>query len=153
MKPHQQTHLLSSFLTMEEYVGDVEKVALQGRSPSGSGPPLTPLPPAQWKALEEPLQALLGSARAALEELAPEVLRQQEQVAGPARTWQWLQVLLGRLEEIIDDLDPERLGRKYGGLPPDEAARLGHHQQRMKKALQQAFQVLGAQSCRGELGP
>lgn len=143
MKTHQQSHLLSSYLTMEEYVGDVERVALQGKSPSGSGPPLTPLPPEQWAALEEPLRALLNSARAALEELAPEALRQQEQTAGPSRTWQWLQVLLGRLEEIIDDLHPERLGRKYGRLLPPEAARLSIHQQRMKKALQQALQALG----------
>jgi len=143
MKPHQQSHLLSSYLTMEEYIGDLEKVAVQGRSPSGSGPPLTPLPPEQWAALEEPLRALLDSARAALEELAPEALRRQEQVAGPARTRQWVQVLLGRLEEVIDDLEPDRLGRKYGDLPPEEAARLRAHQQRMKKGVGQARRMLG----------
>lgn len=150
MKPHQQSHLLSSYLTMEEYVGDLEKVAVQGKSPSGSGPPLTPLPPEQWAALEEPLQALLDSARAALEELAPEALAQQEQAAGPARTRQWVQVLLGRLEEVIDDLEPERLGRKYGDLPPDEAARLRVHQQQMKRAVQRAARALGGNRLRTE---
>jgi hypothetical protein len=54
----------------------------------------------------------------------------------------WAAVLLGTAEELIEDLRPEVLGRRYGDLDSHEAGVLGGKVECMLVILQEAIRLL-----------
>jgi len=145
MKPHQRDHLLSVYRTLKRLVEEIEDVAVRGRSPSGSGPALPPLPPSEWTALQEDLQRLLGQVRALVADLAPEELQEFEQPQSLDRARSWIAILLGRIGELFDDLEPRNIARRFGEIPPEEAAIMEEWLDRIEDTWQKAVEALDSQ--------
>ncbi|MGC8669099.1 MAG: hypothetical protein ACP5VE_13370 [Chthonomonadales bacterium] len=124
MTEGQQAHLFASLVAFEELVRQIERVGAQGKSPM-SGQSLTPMPAQVW----QPIERLLAQAHKRLEQavqaMAPDHVERREAQEGLGATLFWLAILIRQLsEEIIDDLEPCRIERKFGGLDERERQQL-----------------------------
>jgi hypothetical protein len=120
---HQRT-LMSIYATLQQLVEEVRAIAGRGVSPSNSAGLMTPLPPPDRARVESGLDALLADARALVAQHAPALLAEHERPRAVSHTRSWIDALLGRVESLVDDMDPQRLSRKYGALTPEEIADL-----------------------------
>jgi hypothetical protein len=113
---------MSIYATLQQLVEEVRAIAGRGVSPSNSAGVMTPLPPPDRAHLESGLDALLSDARALVAHHAPALLAEHERPRAVAHTRSWIDALLGRVESLVDDLDPHRLSQKYGALSSEEIA-------------------------------
>src|SRR5438876_1511831 len=114
---HVQNHLLIAYLALRDLVDEMEAIATRGIARSGTGRRLTPLPPGEWERMAPRLQRILAEVRALVESHAPERLAEYETRAPAGQTRSWLSIQLGRVEDGLRDLSPERLSR-FGALDP-----------------------------------
>src|SRR5688500_13380660 len=126
---HVQNHLVVAYLALRDLVEEMEAIATRGVAKSGTGRRLTPLPPGEWEQMAPRLHSIVAQARALAEEHAPERLQEYETRGPIGQTRSWLSIQLGRLEDALRDLSPERLAR-FGALDSafteDLSQRLSH---------------------------
>jgi hypothetical protein len=120
---HQRT-LLSIYATLQQLVEEVRAIASRGVSPTGAAGLMTPLPPPERAQVESGLDRVLAEARSLVAEHAPALLAEHERPRAVTHTRSWIDALLGRVESLVEDMDPHRLSRKYGSLTPEEIADL-----------------------------
>lgn len=123
LAPHVQNHLVVAYLALRDQVEEMEAIATRGIAASGTGRRLTPLPPGEWERMAGPLYRIVAEARALAEQHAPERLREYETRGPIGQTRSWLSIQLGRLDDALRDLSPERLSR-FGALDPELATEL-----------------------------
>jgi hypothetical protein len=123
LTPHLQNHLVVAYLAIRDLVDEMESIATHGVAPSGTGRRMTPLPPGEWERMAGPLRRIVAEARALAEQHAPDRLREYEARGPLGQTRSWLSIQLGRLEDALRDLGPERLSR-FGALEPEFASDL-----------------------------
>jgi hypothetical protein len=120
MEPQHQRSLLSTYVTLQQLVEEVRSIAARGLSPANAAGQMTPLPAPEREQLDRELDALVAEVRAVVERYAPALLAEHERPRVVGHTRAWIDVLLGRVGGLLDDLDPERLEKKYGALEPPE---------------------------------
>jgi hypothetical protein len=120
---HQRT-LMSIYATLQQLAEEVRAIAARGVSPSNAAGLMTPLPSPERAEVERGLDALLADARGIVRHHAPGLLAEHERPRAVAHTRSWIDALLGRIESLLDDMEPRRLSRKYGALTPEEIADL-----------------------------
>jgi hypothetical protein len=120
MEPQHQRSLLSIYVTLQQLAEEVRSIAVRGLSPANAAGRMTPLPAPEREKLEAELDALMAEARALVERHAPALLLEHERARAVGHTRSWIDVLLGRMGALVDDLDPERLAKKYGALEAPE---------------------------------
>jgi hypothetical protein len=76
-------------------------------------------------------------------ELAGSLARDHERSAGLSATRAWVAVLLGQALEVIEDLEPGRFSRKFGGIGAAESARLEVATAKAKERIERARTRLG----------
>lgn len=113
LRRQQRRHLVSLYLAACDYARQLEGAIREGRSPTGFGSPLSPLPPEQADAVLGPVGDFLQQLREFVEAHAPEELRSHELVQAESNTSVWASNLLERLRQLAEELGPERLNR-YG---------------------------------------
>jgi hypothetical protein len=124
MESRHQRSLMSIYATLQQLVEEVRAIAGHGVSPSNSAGVMTPLPPPDRARLESGLDGLLAEARSLVSQHAPALLAEHERPRAVSHTRSWIDALLGRVESLVDDMDPRRLSQKYGALTPEEIADL-----------------------------
>jgi hypothetical protein len=112
---HVQNHLVIAYLALRDLVEEMEAIATRGVATSGTGRRLTPLPPGEWEQMAPRLHQVVAEARALAEQHAPERLAEYETRGPLGQTRSWLSIQLGRLEDALRDLSPDRLAR-FGSL-------------------------------------
>jgi hypothetical protein len=141
MQPQHRSHLLSTESTIREHLAAIRKVATTGESPGGGRS--DPLPAGQ----EEPLLAALGDVEASLCEvvqaLAPERINVKGEQRGAGGARMWASILLRTVADLVGDLDPEVMARRYGAVEPAAAAVLREAVPRLRGDLERALQLLG----------
>jgi hypothetical protein len=122
MHPQHRSHLLSTQSTIREHLAAIRKVATTGVSPGGGRS--APLPVATRAQLLEVLDRLEASLSEIVQVLALERTPRGDecQDAGGARMW--TAVLLRTVAELVGDLDPEVMQRRYGSTSPAAARAL-----------------------------
>jgi len=140
MLTRHKSHLLSTYTTVMQHVADLRQIATAGKSPTGGQ--VTPLP----EPLRGQLLSLLDRVSAIAEEtvhsLVPDPGQALREPGGTGAARMWAAVLLGTAEELIEDLRPEVLGRRYGDLDPQEAGVLGEKVECMLVILREAIHLL-----------
>jgi hypothetical protein len=126
LAPHLQSHLVVAYLALRDLVDEMESIATRGVAQSGTGRRMTPLPPAEWARMAGPLRRIVAEARDLAEQYAPDRLREYETRGPLGQTRSWLSIQLGRLEDALRDLSPERLSR-FGALAPEFTEDLSAH--------------------------
>jgi hypothetical protein len=114
---HIQNHLVVAYLALRDLVEEMEAIATRGIAKSGTGRRLSPLPPGEWEQMAPRLHAIVAEIRAVVEAHAPDRLAEYETRGPVGQTRSWLSIQLGRVEDALRDLSPERLSR-FGSLDP-----------------------------------
>ncbi len=145
MNDSHRRHLFALLVQLEDTVSRITQAGWMGISPSGGGQRLTPLPPSQWRMLQEALERLVNGYHDALQRLVPELSQQHDQPEPIETTYYWLRVLLGSLHDaILPELDAERFVQRYGELTLQEREslrRLQHTIERELKHVQDIAQM------------
>jgi hypothetical protein len=142
MNDSHRRHLFALLVQLEDTVSRITQAGWMGISPSGGGQRLTPLPPAQWRMLQEALERLVDSYHDALSRLVPDLTKQHDQPEPIETTYYWLRLLLGSLHDsILPELDPERFEKRYGELSEDEREALRRLQRTMERELKHAQDI------------
>ena len=119
MENHQKSHVISIFLTVSRFVEEIEEIAVEGRSPSGMGQVLSPLPKEDWQRICVPLKRLMNECKCAAKALSPIELKEQLTEAPLSTTLTWLSVMLGKIEETLEELRPEIMEPRFGEIPAE----------------------------------
>lgn len=135
--------LVSAYATVRHLLRQMEEAAGSGRSPSGVGSPLTPLPPDLSEAVIVPLRQLESRLHEAAQRLAPAELAAFEQPQGTGSTLVWVSNLLERIRYVVDDLHPSRQQR-YGSVEDDEGQTLGVLHEELASLISASREVLNA---------
>ncbi|MCD6350555.1 MAG: hypothetical protein J7M26_00440 [Armatimonadetes bacterium] len=138
----QRQHFLALYIAARDYARQLEEAVLSGKSPTGYGAALTPLPPEQAEAVLGPVREYLEALREFVRLAAPEDLAEFEGQQSATSTAVWASNLLERLRYVADDLAPQRL-KKYG-------APRGEVQQRAEKLRRELIELLN--TARSALG-
>jgi len=137
----QRRHLVSAYATVCHLLRQLEEAAREGRSPTGVGAPLTPLPDELTDALISPLTALAAALRSEASRLAPQELRELETTQSLPNTLVWASNLLDHIRETVDGLQPTKM-RKYGHLTPDIRQAFSGLHERLSPLVRQSREVL-----------
>jgi len=124
MLPHHKSHLFSTYTTVLQHLSDVRQAA-GGKSPTGE--PLVPLPADERKQLIPALDAIGARLGEVISQFAGEHARFALKGGGVSVTRMWVSILLRTVEELIADLQPARMQRRYGGMERSEATELHEH--------------------------
>jgi hypothetical protein len=115
----QRRHLISAYATVSHLLRQMEDAAREGRSPTGLGSPLTPLPDDEIERICGPVRELQARLRASARELAPEELAAFEKRQSAHNTRVWMSNLLEKVRIAADGLTPRRM-RSYGSSWTEE---------------------------------
>ncbi|HZO91612.1 MAG TPA: hypothetical protein VFB38_25040 [Chthonomonadaceae bacterium] len=138
-------HLLAAHRALTRQLEEIERAAVQGRAPGTGGQALTPLPPELWAQLSPSLTRLGSLSETIARRHAPEALQAAEARQPLSATLRWIALLLRRLEETLEDLDPATIARKFGAFAaPEEAEQMAAEVAAMHAELTAAQQALEA---------
>jgi hypothetical protein len=137
-------HIISTFLTVSRYVEEMEEIAVEGKSPSGVGQALSPLPPGAWQPIATFLERIRAECEALAESFSPAQLHEHRVQAPLGATLMWLSVMLGRIEEAVEELRPEVIERKFGPIGEEVRRELACGAEHAVRALEEARRALRA---------
>jgi len=107
-------------LALERYIGELRDTLLKGEPPesAGVGGKALPLPTEEAERVEAVLQELYDEIEG--------IRRRFDRGYGHrppdlSLTYMWASVLLGKMEEVVEALKPDRLQKARGELPPDDS--------------------------------
>jgi len=114
---------VAAYATAAHMLLQMEEAAREGRSPTGVGSPLAPIPADEAETILAPVRTAVTRLRQLVEDLAPAELSALERPQSPDNTRVWVSNLLERVRVALDELRPRALSR-YGACQPGEAALL-----------------------------
>lgn len=109
-------HLLAAHRALSKQLDEIERAAREGRAPGAGGQALTPLPPELWAELQPALERIGALSESIARRHAPERMGDADARQSLAATLRWVSLLLRRLEESLEDLDPATITRKFGAF-------------------------------------
>jgi hypothetical protein len=117
-------HLFASLLAVNDLIRKMERAGREGSSPA-SGQALTPLSAEEWQTLSEILERIRAQMLNAVRRFNEGGLTRHDAPRSRADTLFWLSILLRQMEEeIVEDLAPAQVERRYGALEEAERAAL-----------------------------
>jgi hypothetical protein len=122
MLAQHRSHVFSTCTTALQHLEEISQAVTVGNSPSGAK--LTPLPEPGRQRLLEALDLIRDGLSDMMHSFASEAAAASAEPAGPSATLMWVNILLRTVEELVGDLAPPRMGRRYGSLGRAEAERL-----------------------------
>ena len=133
----QRRHLVSVYASVRHLLRQMEDAAREGRSPTGVGATLTPLPPEQTEPILAPVRQLASRIRELAAAMAPEELAALETPQGTQSTLVWMSNLVNRARGEGEDLQPNRLG-KDGALSEDKRRTVSGLHEELLAVVQEA---------------
>jgi hypothetical protein len=135
-----RSHVGATCATVRQHLEEIRDLVTVGKSPAGGR--VAPLP----QSLRGPVVALLERVAADLDRVmrlaAPERPPASGDAADGAATRMWASILLRTAEELVADLDPDRMQRRYGKLEPGEAAALNRQMERVLAGLRETIALV-----------
>jgi hypothetical protein len=116
MESQHRSRIISTFINVSRCIQEMEEIAIEGKSSSGGGQALSPLPIEWWKRIRVHLDCVLCECESLAESLSPVELNEHRTRAGISSTLIWLSVILGRVEEALRDICPETMEPKFGAI-------------------------------------
>ena len=136
-------HLVATYRALIKQLEEIEQAAVHGRGPGGQR--AEPLPPALWAKIAPLLEHLREQAEATARRNAADSFRESDSRQPVQATLRWTALLLHRLEETLEDLEPGGIARKFGPFPdPEEVKRMEGEVGLMHEDLSMALNALEA---------
>ena len=136
MLDRHRSHITSTCATALQHLSEIRQLACTGQTPVGGL--VSPLP----AELRDQLLSALDPLTAAIEGLAAPFASGAEGrrgEAGASAALMWVSILLRTVEDLLEDLSPGRIGRRYGALGSAEAQRLQVQLSRALGSLREAI--------------
>ena len=133
MLDQHKSHLVSTYTTVVQHLQEIRQAAA-GRPPGGGR--TAPLP----KPAQERLSASLDGIARRLERIVSSSVpdwRQSAEGGGLGATRMWISVLLGTVEELVEDLLPDRMTRRYGALARQDTEGLERELKQVLESLRE----------------
>lgn len=115
-----KNHLVSGYVNLRKQVQEIRSLICEGRTPTGTSAPLTPLP----KEIQDAILAALDEVASQFEALAQRYAADELTILAKKQpvsvTKMWASVLLSQLRDDMADLHPERFERKFGEFGSQE---------------------------------
>ena len=141
MLDRHRSHLVSTYTTVLQHLGEIRQAITAGKSPGGAL--LTPCP----EPLRDQLLDRIDRIAAGLEEMVrhfvPEWERSSAQTGGLAATKMWTAILLRTVEELVADLEPKRMEKHYGAVGGHAAETLEQRVREVLADIRQGIDLLG----------
>jgi len=118
MLQQHRSHLVSTYTTVLQHIDEIRQAA-SGKSPGGGR--LVPLPQSEQERLAESLDAIATRLEQIVCCLAGDLRGATGDSGDIATTRMWINILLRTIGELVGDLHPARMERRYGALEPSEA--------------------------------
>ncbi len=138
MLSQHKSHLAAVYTEAVEHARQIREAAVSGVSPTGGR--LTPFPASEQRDLLATIDCVIAALRGAIEEVMPG-WHEQTVPASLSATRMWVNILLRRLQELVQDLEPGRFSRKYGDLDEETAARLAPVVKQAMEALDRVVEA------------
>jgi len=140
MLDRHRSHIVSTYTTVLQHLADARQIITTGKTPGGGQ--VAPLP----EPLRSEMLGRLDAISAALGSLVcgyvPNWESMSGEVGGPAATRMWLSILLRTVDELVQDIGPERMGKHYGSVGVGEAGALGESAEAVLAAVRDALGTL-----------
>jgi hypothetical protein len=130
MLDRHRLHLVSTYTTVLQHLGEIRQAITAGKSPGGAL--LTPLPEPLRDQLLDRIDRIAAGLEELVRRLVPDWERTATETGGLAATRMWTAILLRTVEELVEDLRPDRMERHYGAVGEHAAETL---EQRVRKVL------------------
>jgi hypothetical protein len=140
MLKHQRSHVLSAYATVIQHLAEIRKVAATGETPGGSRTAPLPNPPRDQ--VIKIVEAIGASLTETLQALAPDQDARSADSKDSAGSRMWAIILFRTVEELLKDLNPEIMERRYGTLDPREAAILRNMVSELLNEINQGINLL-----------
>jgi len=141
MLDRHRSHLVSTYTTVLQHLGEIRQAITAGKSPGGAL--LTPFP----EPLRDQLLDRIDRIAAGLEEMVrhfvPEWERSSAQTGGLAATKMWTAILLRTVEELVADLEPKRMEKHYGAVGGHAAETLEQRVREVLADIREGIDLLG----------
>ncbi len=137
MRDQHRTHIVSTWSTVGQRLDEVRQVITRGRTPGGTA--VAPLPKPVQDELLQVLDEFEGRLKKFVHQYAPSHPSSGEQPADWGAARMWVSVLLRTIQELIEDLLPQRMGKRYGALPPERAKDVERSVEAMLDSLRRAI--------------
>lgn len=136
-------HLLAAHRALARQLEEIERTGLLGRAPGSGGQRVTPVPPELWEEVGPALARISAISETIARRHAPDSFHAADSRQSLAGTLRWMSLLLRRLEETLEDLEPESIVRKFGPFSdPEEEARMAAEVAEIHHALAEAQAAL-----------
>ena len=134
-------HLLAAYRVLIKQLEEIEQIAVHGHGPGGQR--AEPLPPELWAEMSAMLEHLKKQAEAIARRHAADSFQEADQRQPVQATMRWTALLMRRLEETLEDLEPKGIARKFGAFSDSgEVERMGAEVAEMHALLTAAQSVL-----------
>lgn len=115
-----KNHLISGYITLHKSVNEIRSLICEGRTPTGTSAPLTPLPKEIQDTILDALDEVMSQFEALAQRYAADELTKRMEKEPVSATKMWASVLLGQLRDNMAGLLPERFERKFGKFDSPE---------------------------------
>jgi len=114
MDSKHKNHLISGYITLRKSVNEISTLICEGRTPTGTSAPLTPLPKEIQSAILATLDKIVSRFEELVQRYAADELERRMKKEPLSATKMWTSVLLGQLRDDMADLHPGKFERKFG---------------------------------------
>ncbi len=116
LKTGHGLHLLASHRELTKQLEEIERLAVRGKAPGAGGQKLTPLPVEQQQILTDMMSKIGSISEQIARRHSPDSLVQSDKIQPVSATYRWLSLMLRRMEESLEDLNPGRITQKFGSF-------------------------------------
>jgi len=121
MLQQHASHMISTYTTVLQHLSEIRQAAA-GKSPAGAA--LVPLPEPERARLAEMLDTLAARLQRLVRAFIGADHGAEAEAQGPSATRMWISILMCTVEELVSDLHPATMQRRYGEMDRAEADRL-----------------------------
>ena len=109
--------VFSAALALRKYVKDLKKIVLEGEAPEASGIAGSPAPLPSGEA--EKLIGRLSEVEKIVDEFIEKFNPGVRNEPSLSLTYIWISIMLGKMEGIVESIEPRSLGKTRGEMPRD----------------------------------
>lgn len=140
--------IVAGCIALERYIGELRDTLVRGEpsESAGVGGKALPLPAEEAQRVEKIFQELYEEIEVIRKRFDRDHVRRPPDLS---LTYMWASVLLGKMEEVVETLKPDRLEKTRGGLPPDDKEFLSERLsvvERMITGLRDRYTTYGPRS-------
>ena len=141
MLDRHRSHLVSTYTTVLQHLGEIRQAITAGKSPGGAL--LTPFPEPLRDQLLDRIDRIAAGLEELVRRLVPDWERTATETGGLAATKMWTAILLRTVEELVEDLEPKQIGKHYGEVGESDAEMLEERVRHVLADIRDGIDLLG----------